>query len=229
MNFGAMTIAYNEDKLVKGNILSYRPFVDRHVYMVSDKPFYGEHSGMDYTVEVAESLGADVTVGNWKDEAAKRNAGLAQLQDMDWILVSDVDIWFEKEHLVKLIDRLRNTKAQGLIIKQKSYWFDVDHVLVGDNFKPVIAVRPGVKFIHIGNIDVPVEVVDDIWIHHLAWCKPKDIYKKVTTYSHANEFDGASWYKENFINWDGGNAVLPTGVFKTAHESLPEELRKYLS
>lgn len=228
MNCGVMTIAYNEEILVRGNILSFRPFVQRHVYMVSDKPFYGDMEPLDRTAEIAESMGAEVTVGNWKDEATKRNAGLAQLQEMDWIFISDVDFWIEKSHMEKLVEKLKNTDSRAFIIKQKSYWYDTNHAFVGDNFKPVIAVRPGVKFVHIGNIDTPFEIIDDIYIHHLAWCSPKDILKKVKTYSHAPEFNGEKWYFEKFINWYGGSAELPTGIFEIERDPLPEELRAYL-
>lgn len=230
MKLAGLSLVYNEAPLVKGCIKSLEPFVDRHIIMVSEVPYFGEPEPVDETYELCIEHGAEPIMGSWPMDHDQRNAGIALLQDYDWILVTDIDMWYEHKDLEKLISRLDSFKHDAVIMAQHGYFRDVDHVLVEDNFKPVVAIRPHVRFSYIGNVNTTYDVVDDIKLHHLAWCEPKDIYKKVTTYPHAPEFDGKSWYFNEYINWKEGKKVkMPCGgEFNVKNQHLPEELREYL-
>lgn len=230
MKLGAVTPVFNEENLITGCIMCLKPFVDRHVICVSERPYFGEERDLDRTADIAEELGACVVKGVWPMDHMQRNTGIAMLQDCDWIICTDVDMWLTKQDMAKLVSRLEKAECDAFIISQHSYWHDVNHVLEGDNFKPVIAVRPHAKFWHIGNIDCPVEVIEDICVHHINWCSPKDIYKKVTTYSHADEFNGEDWYKEKYLKWEyGQKAILPNGEkFDVKKKRLPDNLRVFL-
>ena len=72
---------------------------------------------------------------------------------------------------------------------------------------------------------------DELIHHHLSWCEPKDIYKKLVNYNHANEFNGDKWYREHFLSWKPGDiAIEPFGTrFNTKYDPLPTELQEYLS
>ena len=41
MNFAAVTPVYNEEKLIRGCIKSLEDFVEEHIVLVSEKPYYG--------------------------------------------------------------------------------------------------------------------------------------------------------------------------------------------
>lgn len=229
MRLAAISPVYNEESLIKGCIESLRPFVEEHIVLVSEKPYYSDPWPKDRTAEIAEELGATVINGNWELDNFQRNTGIALLQDYDWILTTDVDMWMLHEDVEKLIKKLEVSKSEALVIKQIAYWKDIDHVLVDDDFMPVIAIRPSVKFTHIGCVDKQCQIVDDINIHHINWCEPKNILKKVLTYSHAPEFSGQKWYDEFYLGWkEGMDAILPNKAFKVKNFSLPEELRRYL-
>lgn len=228
MKFAACSLVYNEEQLVRGCIESLRPFVDQHVMVVGEKPFFGKAQEPDRSAEIAEELGADVIKGTWELDHHQRNAGLSILQDYDWIITTDVDMWMTHDSVERIIDRLEKETNDAAIISQYSYWRDIDHILEDDDFKPVIAVRPNTFFTYIGNVGCPVGVIDDIKIHHLAWCAPKDIYKKVTTYPHAPEFDGEKWYKDHYLGYEGGSAKLPNRPYNVASHPLPLELRRYI-
>lgn len=231
MKIGAFSPVYNEEPLIRGCIESFRGVVDKHIILLASVPFYGSPSPEDKTKDIAESLGADVVSGSWKQEHVMRNCGNTLLKDCDWILVNDADMWWRKEELDKLLETMRTTTKDAICAPQRAYWYDIDHQLVGDGFMPVVALRPHVKWYHIGCVATDWDRTEAV-VDHINWCKPKDILKKVLTYSHANEYTGGKeWYENNFIGWtEGSPAVMPDGkIFETCKAPLPQELRRYLS
>ena len=230
MRIAAFSPVYNEEALIKGCIESFRGVVDRHIILLASQPFYGTPSPVDKTKDIAESLGATVISGAWKQEHHMRNCGNILLKNYDWILVNDADMWWRKEELNKLIELMKITETDAIVSRQTAYWYDTEHTLVDDKFMPVVAVRPRAKWWRIGCVTCPCAVSIAV-VDHLNWCKPKDILKKVLTYSHANEYTGAKeWYENNFIGWqDGSPAVMPDGhIFDVERQRLPEELRRWL-
>lgn len=230
MKIGALTIAYNEEPLITGCIKCLEDVVDTHIIMLSEKPYHGQMYMPDRTADIAEDLGAYVVRGCWQEEHTQRNVGIKMLQGYDWIITTDADMWILKEDLKKLVSILTMTEEKAFIIEQIAYWKDTNHILVGDDFKPVIAIKPSVLFSHIGCIDTPFAEATGVKIHHINWCEPKDILKKVTTYSHAPEFNGELWYRTHYQTWtpDMKYAVLPNKTFEVSYSPLPEELRCYL-
>lgn len=231
MKIGAISLVYNEEKLVKGCIRSLRPFVSRHIMAVGTKPYFGASEPLDNSAQIAEQEGAEVITGQWKLDHLQRNSALELFDDSyDWILVSDVDMWFEHETVKKLLEILSKSKMSVACMSQYSYWKDTNHILVGDDFMPVVAVRPDIRFHHIGNVKAPYYPITELKLHHLAWCEPKDIYKKVITYPHAPEFEGEKWYKQYYTKWqEGQKAVLPNKRFDVKYQPLPAELKEYLN
>jgi len=232
MKIAALTIVYNEEVLIKGCIESLRPFVDKHLFMVSTKPFYGQEYIPDNTVARIKELGGDVIEGYWPKEHLMRNQGVDELWEYDWIILSDADMWFEKAHMQEFIKQLAvDESVDAYVAPQYGYWRDTDHILLGDDFMPVIAIRPSnVQFVHIGNVNVTPSIAPaPIIVHHLAWCAPKDIKKKVETYAHAPEI-GAGWYEQYYLGWkEGQKAVLPNKRFDVVRKPLPTELKQWLN
>jgi hypothetical protein len=231
MKLAAYSPVYNEEKLITGAIKSFAPFVDKHIVMIATKPFYGTPEPLDHTADVAADLGAVPLFTMARPEHKMRNEAMEMLDngEYDWILVNDADMWFEHENIRQLITVLENTDEDIVCMPQFGYWKDTDHILVGDDFCPVVALRPNRRFTHIGNANGAYKILDDLKLHHLAWCAPKDILKKVTTYSHAPEFDGKPWYEQYYLGWkEGQKAVLPNKRFDVAYKPLPNELKAYL-
>jgi len=229
MNLGAVSLVYNEAPLIEGCVESLKPFVNRHVMLVSERPYYGQCLLSDGSADIADELGCEVVEGFWEMDHHQRNTGIAMLQDCDWIICTDVDMWLEHHVVEKLINKLENTTSEAFIIKQQSYWKTTEWRIKDDDFKPVIAIKPHVRFVHIGNVAAPCEVLEDIEIHHLAWCAPKDIKKKIETYSHAKDHNWDGWYEKHYENWkEGEDIVFPDRTFKAEYNPLPEELKQYL-
>jgi hypothetical protein len=130
----------------------------------------------------------------------------------------------------KMLSLAGRTSERAICNTPEVYWYDIDHVLSPRSaYSPPIMCKPDVRFVYIRNINCPYDMFDGT-MHHLSWCKPKDILKKVTNYAHATDFkDAVSWYENNFIGWqEGSPAVMPDEkIYETAYSPLPQELRNY--
>src|SRR3990167_2822973 len=107
---------------------------------------------------------------------------------------------------------------------------DPDHVKVC-----VIRVKGNVRYVDKQCVDGAYDTLDYkypsyITHHHLSWCAPKDILRKVTHYNHANEFDGQTWYNKYYKDWKLGDEVVqPFGTkWSAKYSQLPEELKALL-
>lgn len=235
MKYAAFSIVYNEERLIQGCINTWKSKVDKHIVLISIRPFHGASTEPDSTYRICHNNKVMTIQRDWRNEHEMRNCAVALLKDYDYIFVNDADMWLTGEDVDNLKKEIEETKQDAYIIPQRSYWYDTSHCLVGDDFKPVIAIRPHVRFVHIGNVDRPCAVVQSALCHHLNWCKPKDILKKVQTYAHANEMTKVEdWYKNHFENWrEGVDAVMPIQnneqkTFKVDKCVLPKELQNNL-
>lgn len=229
MKLGAVTLAYNDETTIGGTIKCLKPFVEKHVVMLSEKPYFGEEMPTDNTEEISEDLGADVVKGTWSLDHDQRTLGNNLCSDCDWVLGFDSDEMMEFEELERFIRYLETVDAPAIAVLPEIYWHSTDYRLrPKPSYTPIIAMRPKVKFTHIRNIDSPYQTYDGV-MHHLSWCRPKDIYKKVTSYAHATDFDGEKWYIEKFLKWeDWMQAELPDGSYDTIRKPLPKELDDFL-
>ncbi len=229
MRFGAVTLAYNDEGVIAGTLKCLAPFVDRHLVLISEKPYFGEPSPPDRTEEIADSLGAEIIKGTWSLDNFQRTLGNSLLNDCDWVFTFDSDEMMTQDELKKLILFLQNLEIPAVAVQPEVYWKTTDYRLRPiPAYTPIIATRPTVRFTHIRNIDSPYV----LWkgeMHHLSWCAPKDIHKKVTAYAHAPEFDGEAWHREKYLGWEEGQPVeLPDSIFEAVRNPLPEELKQYL-
>jgi len=230
MKVGAVTLAYNDEGTIAGTIKCLKPFVDKHVVLISEVPYFGEPALPDKTEEICRALGVEIVKGEWPLDHMQRNVGNIMSGCCDWILGFDSDEMITQEDGEKLMDFLKNAEAEAYGFHPIVYWHNTDYVLSPKpDYNPIMAMRPDVRFTYIRNID-RVFVRCPITIHHLSWCAPKDIYKKVMHYAHATDFDGAKWYKEKYVSWcEGKVAHLPTGEFETVKAPLPKKLKEYLN
>ncbi len=89
---------------------------------------------------------------------------------------------------------------------------------------PVIATKSDVVFPYIRNVDCRCDTTKAL-MHHVSWSSPKDVYKKVTCYAHAIDFNGKEWYEKNYVNWKfGEEAILPDREYDVIKQVLPGEL-----
>jgi hypothetical protein len=233
MKIASITLAYNDEALIRPIIKCMRPFVDRHIVILATEPFNGTVVPPDRTEEICNEEGVDVIKGFWSTEEAHRHVGLQACKDCDWVLIQESDEYYTQADLVKLIKFLETTDAVAVGHRCKAYWKNMDYRLDPyPEFEPIIAIRPTVRFIEKRCIDAPYISTSfkthGFEMHHLCWAEPHDMLKKVTSYCHANEFDGIGWYEKHFKNWKPGDkAVTGHGeIWDAVYDPMPEELRR---
>jgi glycosyltransferase involved in cell wall biosynthesis len=230
VRFDAVTLAYNDEGTIAGTIKCLKPFVDRHVVLISETPYFGKPEPPDGTEEICLDLGCEVIKGHWALDNFQRNLGNQMCKDSDWVFTFDSDEMMEARQIERLIRFSEKCPAPAIGVTPEVYWYDIDHVLrPKPEYQPMIMMRPSVRFSYIRNITSPF-VISSVDMHHLSWCSPKDIYKKVMHYAHATDFDGDAWYRANYISWDTTSKIakLPTGIFGVDCKPLPDELRGHL-
>jgi len=230
MKFEAVTLCYNDEGTIGATIRCLKPFVNKHWIVMSEKPYFGEGAKPDRSEEICRGLGAKVVKGVWALDHFQRNAGQA-LCSADWVFTFDSDELVTAEGAESLIKCAEKTTADAILNTPEVYWYDVDHILYPrSTYSPPIMCRSKARFTYIRNLACSMDSWDGT-MHHLSWCKPKDIRKKVLNYAHANDFkDADKWYTEKFEQWkEGEDAIMPDGkAFPTKRQPLPQELKDLL-
>jgi len=227
MKIKSVILAYNDEETIGAVIKCIKPFVDEIVVMLSERPYFGVPEAPDNTEEICLSLDVNVVKGYWKLDHYQRNTGKKILKDCDWIIYLDSDELIDNKNIIYLLDFLKNTNDNAVTVLPRVYWKTIDYILDPPaSFDPIIAARPHVDFHYIRNVNSSY-VRWDGEMHHLSWCSPKDIKKKVTTYAHASDFDGEKWFNDRYEKWNyGDDVIMPNGeVFKTKLFPLPDDLR----
>lgn len=226
MRIGAVTLAFNDEGTIAGTIKCLQGKVDKHIVLISEKPYYGQDVEPDRTEEICEDLGVDIIKGYWELDHFQRNLGNKMCSDCDWVLGFDSDEMVTDEEFKHLKSFLETTDKKAVSVRPEVYWKTTDYILdPKPEYAPVIAMRPDVRFTYIRNVDAEC----DLWtgtMHHLSWCAPKDILKKVRHYAHADEFNADEWYKQHYENWKPGEPVIfPDSKYQAIERHLPEELK----
>lgn len=230
MRIGAVTLAYNDQDIISGTINSLKPFVDKHIVLISEMPYFGDARNPDGTEQLCMDLGVDIVKGNWELDHYQRNIGNIMCGDCDWVLGFDSDEMMTKDQMEKFLSFLGGTQARAICNRPEVYWKSTKYVLRPiPDYAPVIAMRPDVRFTYIRNVDSPFVIYEEDRMHHLSWCSPKDIKKKVECYAHAPDYDWIEWYNNYYTKWDfstDASVVFPSGEpYKAIYQPLPDELK----
>jgi hypothetical protein len=231
-------MAYRDAETIRGTLACLAPFVERHFVMLNDKPYLGEYEPPDDTEKIcAEFPNVEVIHGNWP-EYVLRNIGIELCRDLDWMLGFDADEMMTSSDLAKLKEHLSQTKSDAVGFISKVYWHTPDFKFSPDpDHVKVCIIRPSgsVRYRDMQCVDGPYETLDYrrepyITHHHLSWCEPKNILRKVTHCGHAHEYDGRGWYARYFLPWKEGEPVYQPYMTKweAVRDPLPAELRRLL-
>jgi glycosyltransferase involved in cell wall biosynthesis len=209
MKVGIETICYREERFIERCINQFKGFPVHHLVLVSDTPWHGEKEAMDKTVDIAESLGAEVVVSDWLSEPEQRNFGLQQLKDCDWVLVVDADEFYSKEDIDKWLKFLEHAPYDAYGIGRiKTYWKDENHIIDPEESGGlIVAVRPkAVQFTDKRCITGDWDFLpEDIVMNHYSYVRTDgEMKRKLASFEHADEImDG--WYEEKWKGWDKDN------------------------
>ena len=227
LKFAVCTVAYNEEDYIGACIDNWKGLVDKHLVLLSSKPWYGSRGESDKTYNIAKKRGADVVVGRWESEAAQRNWGLARLYDYDYVLIVDPDEFYTKADQEKIFKELLNPIRNSYdperyapafqCNKMVTYWKTMDYVLSRDTHRPIIAADPRQLYVNEYRNFWYLEGINrdqldfygrlDIICYHMSWVRSDEkILEKINSYSHANIIK-PGWYEDIWLKWEPGNQV----------------------
>ena len=212
MNLAVCTIAYNEREWIQRCVWQFKPFVARHLVLVSSRPWFGNGVGKDDgTADVARREGAEVHIRHWQSEAEQRNWGLTQLMDYDYVLIVDADELYSRtgiETMIASIIRLREPYFR--IREMRTYWKTTNYICapIEGWDAPVVAVDPEqVRFYkqrqveHITGASLPAVCPVPATLHHMSWVKSDEkIREKIGSFSHAKHIR-PGWYENVWMRW----------------------------
>lgn len=228
---GLVTIAHNEARFMP-KFLSHIPdWVERKVVLVSTKPWNGEQEELDNTASLAGETGALVISNHWLSETAQRNTGQDLTNDCDWNIILDPDEFLSNEDWVKLKDFLKLTNADAVICQgQYTYWKDGWVADPPRDYQQLIAVRPHVKFVDKRVVGSSYTVAP-VWVHHFSWARTdEEVWRKISHYSHRDDFDIKDWYENVWLKWKPGDEdahpVTPETLHKFKKAELPKEIEE---
>lgn len=229
MKYGAVTLCLNDEATLAGTISCLKDHVDYHIVLISEKSYFGDVYDNGECEKICDKLGVDYIKGYWPLDHHQRTLGnqMCKKNGCDWVLTFDSDELMDEANIGILKADISMTSKQALVCRPECYWKTTDYVLRPiPEYMPVIATHVDVKFPYIRNVDCAFDKTFAL-MHHVSWASPKDVYKKVTCYAHATDFDGKKWYEENYANWEfPNNAVLPDKIYSVVKSPLPEDLKK---
>lgn len=249
--YAVCTIAYNEADLIKACIANWKGVVDKHLVLVSAKPWNGSTVEDDGTYRKAKEAGAEVILGGWPTEALQRSWGLVRLYDYDYVIIVDPDEFYTKVDQEKLLKELDNPYDKNFSQHQnlpgfrcnriETYFKTMDYIfLPADSHKPFIAVDPKQLICeehrqfhrYLDGRFLSFAPVIDVTIHHMSWVKTDaKVKEKIQSYSHADQV-GSDWYDNVWLKWEPGSdmKVRPYGMEPSiAHYSpAPDEIKELI-
>lgn len=196
----AAMIAFNDEATIADAINSVRPHVDNIVVVISEHPINGPDIPPDRTEQICKDMGCCVKKTTLRKEADQRNVAISS-QVADLYIIVEPDMVFD--NLPLIISHARASNYSAFRCPQRAYWVDRMHIVKGDTFQPVVAIKKGVKFTVCQNVDHETDIINSTFVHHYNWCAPKDILKNVKTYHHAPQI-ASDWYEKNYLTWREG-------------------------
>lgn len=242
MKIGIVTICYNDQYNVAACVKNWKGVVDKHMVLVSEKPWKGPAYPRDKSFEVARSLGAEAVLGRWPSEAQQRNWALGRMLDYDYCLIVDSDEFFTKEDQQKLFKQLEETTwiSSGCPKNTIVYWKTPEYVLdPTDESRMVLVVDPksiifteARNYIFLNGDNDPNEFITPLNVtsHHFSYVRTDEqVLQKLTSYEHAESIIGLQkWYDEVWTKWTPNSEMLvrPRGTepSKAIYKPAPKEI-----
>lgn len=228
MRLACVTIAYKEERFIPKFIQAMQDRVEEIIVLNSVAPWNGEPE-IDHTAAIAASLGATVIQDDWRTEAEQRNAGQEYCSGYDWIITLDPDEYILDADWDKLVAFLETAQLDAYVTgMQHTLWKKGYVIDPPEDYRQIIAVKPTVRFADKRVVDSPWDFTPtDLW--HASWARTDaEVWRKITTYGHAGEFDPFEWFSNVWSSevLENLHPLTPEALKKAIRIELPEELQR---
>ncbi len=201
MRVATVCLVYNEAHFLPKYLKHMPDWIDEKLVLISKTPWYGDELEDDGSEALAKESGATVLKYPWANEVDQRNAGQDYLSEYDWVLNIEPDEFLSDESWDKLYNFLETATGNAYVIKQRVFWGQGMESDPPEDFVPIVVTRPNVKFVEKRNVNSTWEYLpDDITLLHFAWCRTdSQIWKKISHYSHAVDFNIKDWFRDIWL------------------------------
>lgn len=232
-HFAAICCVYDDERWLRLVVESVYNNIRNIFFLVGNRPWQGGESDNSATLRaISECLDPERKItlvrGDWKTETEQRNWGLALLreQGIPYCFILDADEIYDPLQLNRMQQLALSRQDVGVWTMNwftywKSYRYRIDPP---EYYKPPVFVRAdSARFVEhrgcesqlMGAIPPAVGIC-----HHLSYARSdEEIYRKITTFSHAHEIR-ADWYENVWRAWDQNPAM------ENLHPVYPEAYKR---
>jgi len=161
--------------------------------------------------------------GDWTYEFDERNEILyaAKNDGMDYLMIHDADEFYFHNDFEKLKDIVKQyPENDAYAVRMCVFWKSLDYILIappltadGVTFggkisgiaEVVMNLKTEHKFTHIrysGAKTYKILDESDLIYYHTSYVlTDEELYRKIKTWAHRNDFDVEKWYQEKWLNW----------------------------
>jgi len=246
MRIAAHMLGYGVNRFLPDSVQHVFPHVDKLFVGYSARPF-SYNIGVRETdvnptsretfTELGNEGDLEVIDGDWSTEEEARNACLdaARQQGFDWLLVIDADEFYTEQCWEQLLRKLRCSSQQDHIITTWYNFFKSSHYVLVERDGSIKSTNVGFALRCSGSnrfrdrrltTASRSQIVDCPCYHYGYVMSDAEMHQKISTWSHAADFDRERWYRLKWLNWtlDTRNLhpVAPTAWRKAVRFPLPQ-------
>ena len=208
------------------------------VAYVNKRAWHGDNGDWERAAQTARDAGAEVVLGEWKDEAEHRtfSASHCAANGASKILTPDGDEIVEAkllDHLLRIADA---DLADRVRVRFDTYWKSPEYVIRPPEYiRPLMLIDPNatwhrwVRDFEGGRQLVLEEEYGKV--HHLSYVGPEErILRKLETWSHKDEVV-QNWWRSKWQGWEADRRMAhlhpthPDAYGFTERIEVPEDLK----
>lgn len=254
MKIATHVLVFGQEKWLMRNLENAYPHVDRIYLSMSYDPWSynpqakGKYKNTFHANLIFESRFDKyrdkivAIAANWNTEEEQRNACVDQAiaDGMDYLIIHDADEFYYHNQFEAAINEIKaNPDHDYYAIAWYCFWKSFGYILLDADGKQIcgypqfaINLKRGVRFeskrrpnkTDCYTISTKIAVC-----YHASYVLTnEEVYQKINTWGHANDFDRERWYKEVWLAWKPTmknlHLVLPQAWSKADHfdGGLPE-------
>jgi hypothetical protein len=222
MIFATYLMTFDQDKWIMRNLENAYPHVDKIYVMHSKLPWGYKPDAREKYVNtfdlntIKKSSYIDkITIieGDWMDDTGQRNNCLqiAKKDGVDYLMIHDSDEFYFHKDFDKLVDFVKNDITHDVFsFNLYAFWKSFKYIIINHDQSKIAGNNQTIVNLHrvdhydrIRDVftDNMITIPDVICYHGSYVLTNEEVYRKINSTSHSNDYDGEKWYKEVWLPW----------------------------
>lgn len=220
--FAAHVLMFNCDQFILRMIENCGPFVDKIYVAYSDLPWtYNPDARTKYRNTTDKNIlkhskyqaKIELIEGVWDTEEEQRNSCLekAKADGFDYLLIHDADEYYTQHDYAMNLKHIEcNPEWELYATPWCSFWKNLDYVIHDADGSEILGypefainLHKDVKFVRARTTSAKERFILKGLCYHLSFVYSDDeVYKKISTWGHAHQFNRDKWYQNKWIKWN---------------------------